>query len=76
MEAYRTGVTVLRSLRKEQGLQVGKVEDVMDDLKEVRSSKPEPDVVQDILPIDVDVRAKKTPAFAPQHGWGPAEHVH
>ena len=44
MEAYRAGVTVLRSLRKEQGLQVEKVEGVMDDLKEVSSSLPTPNV--------------------------------
>ena len=52
MEAYRTGVTVLGSLRKEQGLQVEKVEGVMDDLKEARSSKLAPDVAQ-CLSFDV-----------------------
>ena len=68
MEAYKTGVTVLRSLRKEQGLQVEKAEGVMDDLKEVRSSKPAPGVVQDVLPNDVGGHTKRLQPLPPKHG--------
>lgn len=46
VEAYRSGVTVLKALREEQGLQVDKVEGVMDDLKEASYTESAHSVAQ------------------------------